>query len=121
VRQDTPLSLALAQLGEQSAGAIVIVDADGTPSAIANEAAITAVPQQRRAWVTVGSVSRAIVPDTVLNTELRGEALLRAMSNFPIPEYLVVDSDNQIYGVLSSDDVQAALAGKRAQPKGLAT
>ncbi len=121
VRQDTPLSVALAQLGEQSAGAIVIVDADGTPSAIANEAAITAVPQQRRAWVTVGSVSRAIVPDTVLNTELRGEALLRAMSNFPIPEYLVVDSNNQIFGVLSTDDVHVALAGKRAQPKGLAT
>jgi hypothetical protein len=118
VRQDTPLSVALATLQEQSAGAMVIVDADGTPSAIANEAAIVAVPEQRRPWVTVGSVSRGIVPDSVLSSDLNGEALLSAMSNFPIPEYLDVDTNQQMFGVLATTDVQSALAAKKSAAKG---
>jgi len=46
----------------------------------------------------------------VLATDLSGEDLIRAMGALPATEYLLVDPDGQVYGVLSTADVDGALA-----------
>ncbi|MEZ5116693.1 MAG: site-2 protease family protein [Candidatus Nanopelagicales bacterium] len=110
VDKDLPLSEALRRLGGAGAGGLVVVDHDGQPLGIAHEAAVSATPLQRRPWVPVGSVSRRIDPRAVLAQDLVGDALLRAMQDHPAPEYLVVDGDGRVVGVLAAQDVEAALS-----------
>lgn len=111
VPRDLPLAEALRRLTESAAGGIVVVDPDGRPTGIAHEPAITAVPDERRPWVSVASVSRSVDLASALSLGLTGEALLDAMSKDPAPEYLVLADDGSIYGVLSTADVQSALVG----------
>ena len=115
VDRDLPLSEALRRLAESSAGGLVVVDAQGTPVAIAHEAAIAAVPEVRRPWVSVASVSRTLDAGSVLPSALGGQDLLEAISGHPAPEYLVVDDAGMIYGVLTMTDLQAALTGPRSR------
>jgi CBS domain containing-hemolysin-like protein len=46
----------------------------------------------------------------VLPLNLTGEELLHRMRSVPASEYLVVDQDGNVYGVLATSDVDAALA-----------
>ena len=116
VDRDMPLSEALRRLGHGEAGGLVVLDSTGTPIAIAHEAAIAAVPEVRRPWVTIASVSRTLDAGSVLSVDLAGQDLLEAVSGHPAPEYLVVDDTGMIYGVLTMTDLQAALTGPR--PRG---
>jgi Zn-dependent protease/CBS domain-containing protein len=113
VAADTPLAEALRRRDEGRAGAMVVVDADGRPRAIAQDVAVEAVPVERRPWVPVSSVSAALDPRAVLPADLHGEALLQAMIAFSAPYYLVVDAGGTWSGVLATSDVEAALAGHR--------
>ena len=47
----------------------------------------------------------------MLPADLAGEALVRAMHQTPSTEYLLVEADGSIYGVLVTADVDAAFAG----------
>jgi CBS-domain-containing membrane protein len=109
VPRDLPLGVALDRMAAEGAGGLVVVDGDGRPVAIGNEAAIAAVPEQRRPWVTVGSVSRSLEPGATVSVGLAGEDLLIALSEHPAPEYLVVDDSGAIFGVLTAGDVNHAL------------
>ena len=109
VVKDLPLAEALRQVAAASAGAFVVVGTDGGAVAVGHEEAVRAVPEQRRPWVPASSVAKALDPGAVLSSSLSGEPLLAAMRAHPATEYLVVDDQRRIFGVLSTADVEAAL------------
>jgi Zn-dependent protease len=111
VTAEVPLSEALRRAGDAGAGAMVVVDHDGRPTGIVNEAAINATPEHRRPWVNVGSVARTLEPSLVLGADLEGESLLDAMRGTPAAEYLLVEQGGEIYGVLSTSDVNRVFTG----------
>jgi CBS domain-containing protein len=111
VTAETPLSEALRQAAEQRAGALVVVDHDGRPLAIVNEAAVQATPEHRRPWVNVGSLAKTLEPQMVLAAGLTGEPLIDAMREAPGSEYLLVEDGGEIYGVLSTADVNRVFTG----------
>ncbi|MGQ0844362.1 MAG: M50 family metallopeptidase [Sporichthyaceae bacterium] len=111
VASDVPLAEAVRQAGAAGAYGLVVVDAGGRPIGLVNEAAVQATPEDRRPWVSVSTVSRTLEPTLVLNANLTGEKLIRTLEATAGTEYLVVEDDGAIYGILSATDVQRALAG----------
>jgi Zn-dependent protease len=110
VTADVPLAEALRRAHADGSRALVVVDGEGRPAALVNEAAVTATPEQRRPWVTVGGLARSLGPGLVINADLEGEDLVRAMQATPATEYLVVEPTGEVYGVLSTSDVDAVFA-----------
>jgi Zn-dependent protease len=110
VPHDLPLSEAVRRAQEQQAGSIVVLDQHGRPAGIVNEAAVLATPEDRRPWLSVEAVSRTIEPGLTLPADIGGEPLVRAMQRTPATEYLLVEPDGSIYGVLVTDDVDRAFA-----------
>ncbi|MCK2216429.1 site-2 protease family protein [Actinomadura sp. ATCC 31491] len=111
VTGDTPLSEALRQAGERHAGAIVVVGHDGRPTAIVSEAAVQATPEHRRPWVDAASLAKTLDPAMVLAADLSGEPLIDAMRQAPGSEYLLVEPGGEVYGVLSTADVNRVFSG----------
>jgi Zn-dependent protease len=106
-----PLAEAIRRADAAGARALVIVDHDDKPIAIVNESAVMATPPQRRPWVDAGSLARTIDPSLVLPADLSGMALLEAVRRAPATEYLLVEPSGQVFGVLSSSDLDHAFAG----------
>ncbi len=104
-----PLAEALRRAAEVQAGAIVVVDADGRPEAIVSEAAVSAVPVDRRPWVAVATVARRLQPSLILAADATPEQVLETMRGGRATEYLVRDGEGRICGVLVADDVAGAL------------
>ncbi|WP_030452372.1 site-2 protease family protein [Herbidospora cretacea] len=111
VTSDVPLAEALRRAREGGAGALVIVDHEGRPTGIVNEAAVNATPEPRRPWITVGSLARSLEPALVLGADLEGESLIDAMRDHPAGEYLLVERGGEIYGVLATADVNRVFTG----------
>ena len=111
VPSELPLAEGMRRAKEAQAGAMVVVDHDGHPIAIVNEAAVTATPEQRRPWVSVGSLARSLEPSLVLAADLAGESLLDAMREAPSGEYLLVERGGDVFGVLVTADVNRVFAG----------
>ncbi len=110
VPHDLPLAEAIRRTQEESAGSIVVLDPSGRPSGLVNEAAVVATPDERRPWVPVSSVARSLEQGMTLPADISGEALVLAMQRTPASEYLLVEQDGSIFGVLSTDDVDRAFA-----------
>ena len=108
VPSSMPLAEAVRQAQELGARALVVVDSAGRLEAVVSEAYVTAVPLERRPWVTVGDGARRVEPGLLLDPALTGEELLAAMRRFPAPEYVVPGEPPR---VLVSTDVAAAVAG----------
>jgi Zn-dependent protease len=108
---NVPLAEAIRRADEAQARALVIVDQDATPIAIVNETAVMATPQQRRPWVEVGSLARALEPGIVLSADLSGMALIEAVQRSPASEYLLIEPSGQVFGVLATTDLDHAFAG----------
>ncbi|MDA0636351.1 site-2 protease family protein [Nonomuraea sp. MCN248] len=111
VTAETPLAEALRRAAEEHAGALVVVDHEGRPLAIVNESAVQATPEHRRPWVNVGAMAKSLEPSMVLAADLVGEPLIDAMRDAPAGEYLLVERGGEIYGVLSTADVNRVFAG----------
>jgi Zn-dependent protease len=105
---ELPVSEAVRQAQEAHAGAIIMVDTSGRPVGLVNEAALLATPEERRPWVPVSAVARSLDSGLTLPADISGEALIRAMQQTPASEYLLVEADGTIYGVLSTRDVDEA-------------
>lgn len=116
VEGDTPLSEALRRANEAGARALVVVDATGEPQALVREAAIVAVPEHRRPWVAVSGLAQDLTDGMKVSAELAGEALLDRLKASPATEYLVVEGTGEIYGVLSTADVERAFVAAMARP-----
>ncbi|MBO2465631.1 site-2 protease family protein [Actinomadura violacea] len=111
VTPDTPLAEAVRRAHADHAGALVVADHDGTPQGLVSEKAVTATPEHRRPWITVGELSRGIEPDLTLPADLTGEDLIDALRRNPASEYLLTEPDGRVYGVLAVTDVDRAFAG----------
>jgi Zn-dependent protease/CBS domain-containing protein len=108
VPDDLPLAEAVRRAQEAQAGSIVTVASDGRPVGVVNEAALLATPADRRPWVTTSTVARTLSEGLSLPADLGGEQLIEALSRTRAAEYVLVEADGSIYGVLSTADVDAA-------------
>jgi Zn-dependent protease len=113
VPHDLPLSEAVRRAQADQAGSIVVLDAQGRPSGIVNEAALLATPEDRRPWLPVSAVTRTMEQGLMFPADLSGEPLIRAMQKTPATEYLLLEPDGSIYGVLTTEDVDRAFAASR--------
>jgi Zn-dependent protease len=102
VPHDLPLSEAVRRAQADQAGSIVVLDAQGRPSGIVNEAALLATPEDRRPWLPVSAVTRTMEQGLMFPADLSGEPLIRAMQKTPATEYLLLEPDGSIYGVLTT-------------------
>ncbi|MEV8536425.1 site-2 protease family protein [Streptomyces sp. NPDC051211] len=116
VQAATPLSEALRRANESGARALVITDGLGDPTAIVRETAIASVPEHRRPWVAVSTLAQDLTDGMKVSADLAGEELLDHLRTTPATEYLVVQSDGAIYGVLSTLDVEKAFFKAMARP-----
>ena len=103
-----PLAEGIRQAQLARAGSIVVVGADGRPTGIVNEAAVISTPENRRPWVSCGDLARRIEDGLLIPADLGGEALLRSMHTTPASEYVLVEPDGSVFGVLVAKDVDAA-------------
>jgi Zn-dependent protease len=108
VPDDLPLAEAVRRAQESQAGSIVTVTSSGHPLGVVNEAALLATPEDRRPWVAVSAVTRTLGSGLSLPADIAGEELIMAISRRPADEYLLVEDDGSIYGVLSTADVDRA-------------
>ncbi|NDU73286.1 site-2 protease family protein [Actinomadura sp. DSM 109109] len=111
VTADVPLAEAVRRAREDHAGAIVIADHDGRPLGLVSEKAVTATPEHRRPWVSAGDLSRGVDDGLTLPADLSGEELVEALRRAPASEYLLVEPDGRVYGVLAVADVDRAFTG----------
>ncbi len=112
--EDTPLAEAVRQAQEIGAGSIVTVTSAGRPTGIVSEAAVLATPDERRPWVAISTVSRTLEDGLALPATISGEELISAISRRPSDEYLLLEEDGSILGVLSTADVNEAFRQTRA-------
>nr|WP_202487182.1 site-2 protease family protein [Streptomyces sp. SID8354] len=115
VENDTPLSEALRRADDAGARALVVVDRQGFPTALVREAAIVGIPDHRRPWVAVGTLAQDLKDGMRVAAELAGEDLLDHLRATPATEYLVVEPSGEIYGVLSTADVERAFVAAMAR------
>jgi Zn-dependent protease len=108
VPSDLPLAEAVRRAHDARAGSIVTVTTGGVPEGIVSEAAVEATPQDRRPWVAVSAVARSIEDGLRLPADLGGEELVMAISRTPAAEYLLVEPDGSVAGVLATADVDRA-------------
>ena len=113
VPEALPLAEAIRQAQGIEAGSIVTQDAEGRPVGVVNEAAVLATPEERRSWMAVRDVTRTLEPGLMLPADIAGEQLIRAMQSAPATEYLLVEPDGGVYGVLCTSDVDAAFSANR--------
>lgn len=109
VTADVPLSLALTESASLGREALLVVAADGHVLGLVNDAAAVAVPEHRRPWVPTADLARAVEPALVLSADLEGEALLEALNAVPASEWLVLERDGTVSGVIQAPDVERAL------------
>ncbi|MBB6625848.1 site-2 protease family protein [Nocardioides sp. KIGAM211] len=108
VPDDLPLAEAVRRAQDAHAGSIVTTTTGGRPVGVVNEAALLATPEDRRPWVAVSTVARTLEDGLTLPATITGEDLISAINRKPSAEYLLVEEDGAIYGVLSTADVDKA-------------
>ena len=113
VPDDLPLAEAVRRAQESQAGSIVTVTRDGRPVGVVSEAAVLATPEDRRPWLAVSAVARTLDAGLSLPADIAGEELILAISRRPADEYLLVEADGSIFGVLATADVDRAFRAVR--------
>ena len=108
VPDDLPLAEAVRRAHDAQAGSIVTVTGSGRPVGLVSEAAVTATPEDRRPWVAVSTVSRSLEDGLMISAHLTGEQLVEALGRTPAAQYLLLEEDGTIYGVLATADVERA-------------
>lgn len=108
VPEDLPLAEAIRRARDAEAGGIVTTTSSGVPVGVVNEAALVATPEERRPWVATSTVARTIDAGLRLPVGIAGEDLVRAISRAPAAEYLLIEEDGSLYGVLVTSDVDRA-------------
>jgi len=108
VPEDLPLAEAVRRARDAQAGAIVTVTSSGRPVGVVNEAALMATPEERRPWLATSTVARGVDTGVSLPVGISGEDLVRAITRAPATEYLLLEDDGSVYGVLTTADVDRA-------------
>ncbi len=84
-----PLAEALRRAHEAGLHAVVVVDDAGAVRGVVSEAAVLAVPEHRRPWMSVADVARPVEEGLVLDPDLSGSGLVEAVRRTPASEYVV--------------------------------
>lgn len=105
---ELPLAEAVRRAQDAEAGGIVTVTSAGAPVGVVNEAALLATPVDRRPWVATSTVARTLGDGLQLPADISGEELVQAITRTPATEYLLVEQDGSVYGVLTTADVDKA-------------
>ena len=113
VPEDLSVAEAVRRAQEAEAGGIATHTIDGRVTGIVNEIALEAVPTERRPWLAVSQVSRSVEDGMRLPADSAGEQLIQAMTSTPAAEYLLIEADGDVYGILTSADVERAFASGR--------
>lgn len=108
VPEDLPLAEAVRRAREAQAGGIVTVTGSGRPVGLVNETALLATPEERRPWVAVSTIARTLEDGLTLPATLHGKDLVAAIGRTPATEYLLVEDDGSVYGLLATADVERA-------------
>ena len=109
VPDDLPLAEAIRRAREAEAGSIVTVSTAGDPVGVVDESALRAMPEDRRPWVAVSTVTRTVEEGLRLPVSITGQDLLHAIRRTPASEYLLVEQDGSVFGVLATVDVERAV------------
>lgn len=110
VPDDLSVAEAVRRAQEAGAGGIVVHSGDERVTGVVSEAALLAIPEDRRAWQPVSSVARTMEDGLALPADIVGEELIRAITRTPAAEYVLTEQDGSIYGLLSTADVDRAFA-----------
>lgn len=105
---DLPLAEAVRRARDSAAGSIVTVTGAGEPVGIVSEAAVAATPVDRQPWIATSTVARTLDEGLRLPADLSGEELVLALNRHPAGEYLLLDADGGLVGVLATADVDRA-------------
>jgi Zn-dependent protease len=105
---DLPLAEAVRRAQVAEAGSLITVTSSGVPLGIVSEAALEATPEERRPWVATSAVARSLDDGLRLPAEIAGEDLVTAITRYPAAEYLLVEEDGSVLGVLTTADVDRA-------------
>ena len=97
---DLPLAEAVRRAQDAQAGSLITVTSSGVPVGIVSEAAVDATPEERRPWVATSVVARSLDDGLRLPAEIAGEDLVTAITRHPASEYLLVEDDGSVFGVL---------------------
>jgi CBS domain-containing protein len=109
---DLSVAEAVRRAQEAGAGGIVVHSGDDRLTGVVSEAALVATPQDRRPWQPVSSVARSMEDGLVLSADIAGEDLVKALNRTPAAEYVLIEPDGGIYGLLSTADVDRAFAAE---------
>ena len=112
VPDDLPVAEAVRRAQEAEAGSIVTVSSAGAPIGIVNETSLLALPEERRPWLAVSQVARTLEDGLSLPADIVGEELIKAITRNPAHEYLLLEQDGTIYGVLATADVDRAFSSR---------
>ena len=116
---DLSIAEAVRRAGEMQAGGILTHASNDELTGIVSESALLAVPDRQRPWQAISTVARRVEDGLVLPADIAGQDLVTAMSQLPAEEYVLVEPDRSIYGVLVTRDVdrayRAATAAKPAR------
>lgn len=112
VAGDLPLAEAVRRAQEARAGGIVTVSPTGVPIGLVDESAVRATPEERRPWIPTSSVARTLGAGLQLPVAITGSELIDAITQAPANEYLLVEPDGGVYGVLATADVERAVSGR---------
>jgi hypothetical protein len=109
-----PLAEAQRRLGElhvppgRPAPLLAVVNTAGHLLGVVNEAALAAVPVERRPWVSIDTVASGLDRNRILPAELGGMELIQAVREHPASEYVVTLGED-VVGVLRVADVMRVL------------
>jgi Zn-dependent protease/CBS domain-containing protein len=95
-----------------SHAALGVADPDGRLIALVVPAAASAVPDQRRPWVTVDSVARGIDADATIPAGARGADVIKLLRGDPDRPYLVMAGED-VVGVVTIMDIVKVLDPER--------
>ena len=118
VPSGTPLAEALRQRDDSGVThngsappSLGISDSTGRVIALVNGPALAAVPVERRPWVDVDTVARAVAPHQRIPAETSGMAMLEAVQANPGHDLLVTVGED-VVGVLRVTDVISMLEAR---------
>ena len=112
VPDNLPVAEAVRRAQAAEAGSIVTVSSAGAPIGIVNETSLLALPEERRPWLAVSQVARTLEDGLSLPADIVGEELIKAITRNPAHEYLLLEQDGSIYGVLATADVDRAFSSR---------
>lgn len=121
VPDDLPIAEAVRRAGEAQAGGILTHASNDELTGVVSESALLAVPDRQRPWQPISTVARRVEDGLVLPADIAGQELVAAMGQLPAEEYVLVEPDRTVYGVLATRDVdrayRAAVAVKPTRAK----